>query len=234
MSNQEEFVVERGEGDDPGEQLQALVEARMQSIVEQAAATPREELAEPLLWWEIFAIGPYQFGADFVPPADLLDQPLLPHRIIQVGETASIFTVVILNPFFPDPSLSACDIITGFNAKIELTYVTSNTQTMTPVPDLSVSRCIPTRRTGNDFVDCVYVDRFDFRVRDPACLYETNICARICNCDDAPIQPFAAFVRWILDLDFDLIFGSEGWEFDRPIRFMASDFETGCAACEDV
>jgi hypothetical protein len=164
-----------------------------------------------------------------VPPADLLDQPLLPHRIIQVGETASIFTVVFLNPLFPQAALSACDIITGFNAKIELNYFTSNTQTMQPVRDLSVSRCIRTVRNV-----CFYVDQFDFTPRDPACLYETNICARICNCDDTPIRPFGAFVRWVFDLDFDLFFGSEGLEFDRPIRYMVSDFASPCPACETV
>ncbi len=227
----DDIVVERGEGGITGEDLQALVEARMQGIMDEGATAPREELAEPLYWWEVFAIGPFQTGAGVVAPglADLVDQPLLPHRIIQPGETASIFTVVFLNPVFPDPSLSACDIITAFNAKIELNYFTSNLQTMTAVPDLSASRCIRTDRNV-----CWYVDRFDFTPRDPACLYETNICARIVNCDDLPtgVQPFAAFVRWVVDLDFDLFFGSEGLEFDRPIRFMVSDFRSRSAACE--
>jgi len=223
----EDIVVERGEGGMTGEDLKALVEARVQGFVEQAAATPREELAEPLFWWDIFAIGPFQAGAGLVPPSDLLDQPLLPHRIIQVGETASIATVVFLHPFFPDPSLSACDIITGFNAKIELNYFTHNTQTMTPVSNLSRTACIHTVRN-----QCVYVDVFEFAPRTPACLYEMNICARVCSCDNTPIQPFGGFVRWVRDLDFDLFFGSEGWEFDRPIRFMVSDFASPCLACE--
>ena len=225
----EEVVVERGEGGKTvGQDMKAMVEARIQSILEQGRETPREELAEPLNWWEIYAIGPFQFGATTVPPADLLSHPLLPHRIIQVGEPASIFTVVFLNPFFPQAALSACDIITGFNAKIELNYFTSNTQTMQPVRDLSASRCIYTQRNV-----CYYVDQFDFTPRDPACLYETNICARICNCNNTPtpIQPFGAFVRWVIDLDYDLFFGSEVYEFDRPIRFMVSDFNSPCAAC---
>jgi hypothetical protein len=223
----EEVVVPRGDGGVTGEDIQALLEARLQGILEQAATSPREELAEPLFWWEVFAIGPIQPGALTVPPADLVDQPLLPHRIIQVGETASIFTVVFVNPYFPHPSLSACDIMTGFNAKIELNYVTSNLQTMTPAPGLSGSSCVRLKRNV-----CVYVDRFDFTARTPACLYETNICARVCNCSNQPIQPFGAFVRWVFDLDFDLFFGSKTPGFDRPIRFMVSDLNSPCAACE--
>jgi hypothetical protein len=228
MSNQsEEQTISRGDGGTAAEEMQAAIEARVAGIMDEAATTARAELAEPLFWWEVFAIGPFQAGAQQAPPADLLDQPLLPHRIIQVGEQASIFTVVFLNPLFPAAALSACDIITGFNAKIELNYVTSNMQTMTAVPELSASRCIETTRNV-----CVYVDRFDFTPRDPACLYETNICARICNCDDYPIQPFAAFVRWVFDLDFDLFFGAQSPGFDRPIRFMVSDFESGCTSCD--
>jgi hypothetical protein len=222
-----EIVVDRGEDiSTASDGMKPLVEARVQSIVEQGRATARQELAEPLYWWEIFAIGPFQWGAQVVPPADLLDQPLLPHRILQVGETASIYTVVFLNPFFPQPALSACDIITAFTARIELNYFTSNTQTMQPVRDLSNSVCIETVRN-----QCFYVDEYRFTPQEPACLYETNICARLCNCDNLPIQPFGAFVRWVQDLDFDLFFGSPGLQFDQPIRYMVSDLTSGCASC---
>lgn len=221
----DELTFERGEGGSSGIDLRGVVEAKMQRIME----SPRPELAEPLFWWEVFAIGPFQEGAQVVAPGqgDLLDQPLLPHRIIQVGESAKIFTVVVLNPDFPDPSLSACDIVTGFGAKIELNYFTSDTQRMVSVPALSATKTIQTVRNV-----CFYVDEFEFTPQEPACLYETNICARICNCKDAPIQPFGAFVRWIIDLDSDQIFGSEVLEFDRPVRYMVTDLESPCAPVE--
>jgi hypothetical protein len=224
---QKELVVERGDSPPTvGQEMKPLIEAHLRSIVEQGQHTPRQELAEPLFWWDVFAIGPFQFGAGTVPPSDLLDQPLVPHRIIQAGETAAIYTVVFLNPLFPQAALSACDIITAFNARIELNYFTSNVQTMQPARDLSASRCFRTQRNL-----CYYVDVFEFTPQVPACLYETNICARICDCDQLPVQPFGGFVRWVWDLDFDLFFGSEGLEFDRPIRYMVSDFTSRCENC---
>jgi hypothetical protein len=223
MSNPtKEATFSRGESSTGKLDLRGVVEQKMQRIMDEA----RPELAEPRFWWEVFAIGPFQAGALDVPPADLVDQPLLPHRIIQVGESATIFTVVLLNPIFPDPSLSACDIITGFDARIELNYFTANTQTMQPVTALSASKCLRTVRNV-----CFYVDEFTFTPRDPACLYETNICARLCNCERLPIQPFGAFVRWIADLDADLIFGSPGLEFNNPVRYMVTDLTSECQNC---
>ncbi|MCA9964198.1 MAG: hypothetical protein KC423_08145 [Anaerolineales bacterium] len=224
MPNDTELMVVRDD-EVKGGWTQA-VEKRMAQIMEQAKSAPAAKLAEPLLWWEVFAIGPFQAGANTVPPADLGDQPLLPHRIIQAGEEATILTVVFLNPNFPRATLSACDIITRFGAQIELNYITSNMQTMQPAPELSKSFCLETKLN-----QCWYVHEYTFTPTEPACLYETNICARICNCDDIPIQPFGAFVRWVFDLDFDLFFGSPSLEFNRPIRFMVSDFQKGCQTC---
>jgi hypothetical protein len=216
----EELEFPRGEGamgEVTVDDLTAFWEARLQGLYEQAMATPREELAEPLYWWEVFGLGPYQPGATTIPPADFFDQPLLPNRIIQVGEEAVIYALVFLNPSFPSPP--ACSILTNFGAKIELNYWTCNTQTCTPAPLLHARHVIELEKG-----QCWYLDELRFTAQEAACLYETNICARVLNCGDVPVQPFAAFVRWVYDPDSDLFFGSEEWEFDRPIRFMVSEF----------
>ena len=221
MAKKEEVVVEVGEGamgEVTVDDLTAFWEARLQGLYEKAMATERAELAEPLYWWEIFGLGPFQPGAATIPPADFFDHPLLPNRIIQVGEEAVIYALVYLNPSFPSPS--ACSILTNFGAKIELNYRTVNTQKCVVGPAaLNVTHVI-------DLVQgqCWYLDELRFTAEEAACLLETNICARVLNCKDAPVRPFAAFVRWVYDPDFDLFFGSEVFEFDRPIRYMVSDF----------
>jgi hypothetical protein len=201
----EEFVVERGEGDDPGEAQQAQLDARMEGALEKAATL---ELAGPQDYWNIWAVGPYQ------------DYGLQPNRIIQLGEPAWIYTYVYLNPVYPRPypGQNACDQITGFGAKIELNYFTSNTQLMQPVADLNHVYCIQTK-----LGQCYYRHKWVFTPTQAACIYETNICARICNCDLQPVPQYAGFVRWVYDLDVDYLFPPTGWGFDRPIRYMVSD-----------
>lgn len=207
-------------GEETAEDMKAFWEARLKSLYEKAMATPREELAEPLFWWEIYGAGPFQTGAGTIPPGTFTDQPLLPNRIIQVGEEATIVAIVIVNPFFPSSGPSACDILTNFGAKVELNYRTCNTETCSVGPGyLNVAHTIELE-PGT----CFYVDTLTFTADKAACLYETNICARVFNCRDQPVQPFAAFVRWVYDPDIDLFFGSEVFEFDRPIRFMVCDF----------
>lgn len=216
----EEIVFERGEGDEPGNDQQAQLGAQLESLFERVSASPKvegamaaPELAGPVRFWDVFAIGPYQNPA------------LQPSRVIEVGESATILTVVYLNPFFPSsaPGQNACDIITGFGAKIELNYITSNMQTMTPVPALSYSYCIPTTPG-----QCWYYHYWTFSPQEKACIYQTNICCRICNCNNYYVRQYSGFARWIADLDYDLIFGSPGLTFDQPIRFMVSDYKERC------
>lgn len=209
----EEFVVENDDGEDTGEKQQAQLDAQLEGLFEQAQAAP--ELAGPPRFWDVFAIGPYQVSA------------LQPSRVIDVDESATILTVVYLNPNVPspDPGQNACDIITGFGAKIELSYVTSNMQTMQPVPSLSDIDCIETVPG-----QCWYRHYWRFRPREQACIYQTNICVRICNCNYDYVRQYSGFARWVANLDFDLIFGAPVWLFDHPIRFMVSDYEDECCS----
>ena len=200
------------------EQLQVVLDQEEEALVARFVATPREaleemyapELGAPVDYWDVIARGPFQQPA------------LAPGRIIQVGEEAAIRVMVILNPNFP-AGQSACDTITGFGAFIELNMFTANMQTMTPEPSLTESVCIPT--TLNQ---CRYRHTFRIRPQIAACLYETNICARICNCNHQYVPQYSAFVRWVRNLDFDLIFGAPRRTFDHPIRYMVADLKGKC------
>jgi hypothetical protein len=111
--------------------------------------------------------------------------------------------------------------VAGFGGKIQLNYHTSNTQTMTAT-SLTRSVCIPAV-TGQR----VYVDVWKFEPTEAACLYETNICARICNCNNKTVPGYAAFVRHVYDFDPDH-WRPAGWLFDHPVRFMVADPEVEC------
>lgn len=217
----DEMEVSRGGENNGG--MKATIEAQMQSLYEEAASTPQEELAEPLNWWEIWALGPFQSGAVSIPPAGLGVQPQVPHRIVQVGEQASLYTIVYLNPFWPPTGPSACEILTSFGAYVRLSYRTCNTAICDPGGPPELNRDYEIELNPNQ---CWYVHEVEFTPREAACLLETNVCAVVLNCREPrqPVRPFAAFVRWVYNLDTDLFFGAERWGFDRPIRFMVSDF----------
>jgi hypothetical protein len=212
MPAKQTVVVER-EPEDPSADLQAHVEARFQAAMDEA----RPELAEapfPFLFdWEVVAWGPWQLPFD--PARD-------PGRIIFVGQDATVATAVILNP-------AMAQNVAGFGADIQLSYWTSNTQTMQPVPALSRSSCLEVY--ANQYV---YWDYFTFRPSDAACLYEMNICARICNCEHVTVPGYAAFVRHVFDFDPEHLglvpSPTPGWQFDRPIRFMVADDSVTCCA----
>jgi hypothetical protein len=207
----EDMVINQGNVGGNTESMEASLDARVEAVMEQAGAAP--ELAGPPMFWDIVAFGPYQVPS------------LMPGRLIDVGEQAMISVLVYLNPNVPNPApgQNACDIITGFGGKIELSFVTSNTQTMQPVPELSHTHCIYTT-PGT----CWYRYYWYFTPRNPACLYETNICARICNCNNYYVRQYSGFARWTANLDYDLIFGGRRWQFDHPIRYMVSDPKDKC------
>jgi len=193
----EELKVSRG-GDDPRATLKAQVEAQFAAALEQAAL----ELAEAppgMGQWEVYARGPWQAPGQ------------MPGRIIELGQTAYIATVVWLDP------VMLANIV-GFEGKIELRYHTSNTQTMRPVDAMDFACVIsPTANTN------YYVTVWEFKPTEAGCVLETNICARICNCKNHTVPGYAAFVRWVRDFDVDSLFPPRPWAFDRPIRYMVYD-----------
>jgi hypothetical protein len=222
MSNDE--VTVRGEEADPGEELVAHVEAQFAAALE--AKTSQLELTQAPFpnAWEVFAWGPWQYP---------FDPYFNPGRIIFTGEVAYIAVAVWMNPYM-------CPDIVNHHDKIELSFWTSNTQTMQPVnvPGLSGTICIPTHHNK-----CWYVRYMRFRPTEEACLYETNICARICNCKGHTLPRYAGFVRHVYDYDPEKLWPAypvgppgpaappsptPGWGFDRPIRFMVADPHRRC------
>jgi hypothetical protein len=235
MSN-EELQVSRGEGDDPAETLKAQVEAEIRAAADRVSA----ELAEapPPFDWEVYALGPWQ-GPPAPPPGPLPPGVILPPlaatgpapgRIIEVNETAYIVTLIWLN------ALTDANI-TAFGGKIQLNYFTSNTQTMQPVVAMDYSCCLdPGALAGVPFVGgFFYVTVYEFEPTEAACILETNICARLCNCDDEVVPGYAAFVRWISNLDPEQFLSPvTGFQFDRPIRYLVydNDDDTNCDCSE--
>ncbi len=219
--SKKEFKVSRrgGEGDSPVATLKAQVEAEIAAAIEQATV----ELAEAPVPsdWEIWAVGPWQ------------DPGLAPSRIIALGEKAYIVTIVFMNPFMEAN-------VTGFRGKIQLNYFTSNMQTMKPVGGMDYSCCI---ETGDpDLIipglGVFYVRIWEFEPTQAACILSTNICARVCNCDDEVVPGYAAFCRWIANLDFDAFFPPLAYQvavFDHPVRFLVydNDDDTNCECLED-
>ncbi len=203
----EEFEVSRGATESPADILKAKVEAQFKAALDQAAL----ELTQAPVpdQWEVYAWGPWQLP--FNPTVD-------PGRIIFLGQTAYIATAVWMNP-------QMCADVTGFEAKIELSYYTSNTQTMKPVPAMEHSCCIYTT-----YNQCFYVTIWEFEPTEAACILETNICARICNCENHPVPGYAGFVRHVFDFDPSKLFPppSPGWGFDRPIRYLVADPDAEC------
>jgi hypothetical protein len=205
----EELKVSRG-SEDPREALKARLEAEVEAALEQVSPELTQAPQDTgLRLWEVFARGPYQYPFD--PWVD-------PGRIIFLGEEAYIDVVVWLNP-------RVCADLSAFNAKIELSFWTANTQTMEPVPEMDYSCCIFVERGR-----CHYETVWKFKPTEAACVLETNICARVCNCDNSVVPGYAGFVRHVYDYDPSKWFfpPPPGWGFDRPIRYMVADPKYRC------
>ena len=200
-----DFVVGKREGDSLHEFLKAQVEAKIAASLEQATVElTQAPLPTGTKLWEIYAWGPWQSP---LPP------DLDPGRIIFLGEKAYIAVAVWMNT-------AMCTELADFKAKIELNFFTSNTQTMRPVPAMDHSCCIFVKRDR-----CFYVTIYEFEPTEAACVLETNICARVCTCDNTAVRGYAGFVRHVYDFDPSKLFASPspGWGFDRPIRYMVAD-----------
>lgn len=206
----EERTMSRGEANEGREALQDALVARFTAALE---GTESLELAQARMGfgqWNVYAFGPWQ------PPRQQ------PSRIIEVGDWALIHTVVVMDNVM-------CPNVTGFGAKIQLKYFTSNMQTMSAVPDLTRNRCIQT-----NYMQCYYHDFWWFRPTQAACLYETNICARICRCDGTGVPEYGGFVRWVYDYDPEILVPGPDVpagalrRFDHPIRFAVFDPRDPC------
>jgi hypothetical protein len=204
------------------EDVKARVEAELRAALEQARTMQRIQVADPLYWWEIYAFV-IQPGAQLVPPASFFDSPLLPHKVIRVGQKAYIVSVIILNPFgLPqDPNIVPCDFLSTFSLPYEIDYHTCNATECKKGPANQNARHSGHLVPGQ----CFYVDVLEFTAQEEGCIFETNVCARILGCDNGNRQqqlapPFAGFARTTINLDPELFFPSPLLEFDNPLRYM--------------
>ena len=198
------------------EDVKAKAEAELQAALDAARAMPRDQLAEPLYWWEIYALGPVQFGP-LVPPGTFLDRDLQPGRIIRLGESAFLVSVLLLNPFpLPqDPGIIPCDFLTPFQLPYRIEYHTINVDNLTSLGTVVHEGYLYPGQ-------CYYVDVLEITPSDPGCIFETNICARILDCHKSTpsASPFAGFARSIINLDPELFLPTTFLEFDNPVRYM--------------
>ena len=213
----EELEVSRGE-EELREEIDAQTEAKFESILEQIELEAEAELGQAPPHqgaWNIWAFGPLQFPSQ------------QPSRVMMVGEWARLHTVVWMDPIIMGPNIVA------HADKIELEYFTSNMQAMAPAgAELNRHICIDTQASVVKRPSGYYFHNYWwFRPRAAACLYEMNICARICNCQNQPVREYEAFVRYVWDYDAELIrplvgppqSHPAGWSFDSPIRFAVFD-----------
>jgi len=206
---------------DPGEALKAHIEAQMSEAVKALESDLELTEALPPDLWEVFAWGPYQYRNGVFNPF------LNPGRIIFTDEDAYIGVAVWMNPHM-------CRVITDHQDKIILNFYTSDMQRMEPAAgDLTHHCCITTEQDGR----CYYTTYWKFKPELAACLYETNICARICNCNNNTLQDYAGFVRQVYDFDPEKLWRmspqTPGWQFDRPIRYMVANRQEDCDCAEE-
>lgn len=194
--------------------IQAELEARVKSALDEAMARAAPEIAEPAGWWNLYAIGPIQPIA--------VNGPLLPHQVIKVGETAFVGTILFLNPFLlVAPGMSAAQVLANFALPYEVRYQTGNvTSWSIGQADMNVVHLhnAPGLVPGT----FAYVDVLAFTGLTPG-LYEMNISARILGAAPPFVNApqFAGYARAVGDIDPDLfISGPPGLQFDVPIRFQ--------------
>lgn len=199
------------------EQVGKQAKARLESMLQ----APKAQLTETPWWaggdyWEVYALGPDQ-GGFMSPPGKS------PGRVIFLGDTAYIITVLWLNP-------NMAAHLAGMGACVNLSYHTANTQTMMPVSALDHSCSIDPAKP--DYADpdygSFYIAVWEFTPEETGCLFETNICATVCNCRGQVAPGYAGFVRWVVDFDYDEFFGSQGVEFNNPIRYLVADKNATC------
>ncbi|MCP4967756.1 MAG: hypothetical protein GY926_21295 [bacterium] len=221
MSDEENITGQRVP-ENPHEAVQAQFEARVQAVMDGAerqraeAAGAAIELAEaPFLQeWEVLAWGPWQGAAND------------PKGIVFTGESVWICVGVFL-------SVEMAATVGGFGGKISLNYFTSDTQQMKVAAGLSGNECIEV-----DANTTVYFSWLKLDPTEAACLLETNICARICNCRNETHPDYAGYVRHVYDYDPENLGltapwgpvspSSPGWQFGHPIRFMVADPKAPC------
>jgi hypothetical protein len=178
-------------------EMMQLVEEWMQGQVDRALAQANAEMAEPFPWWDVYAVGPFQALGTF-------PGPLAPHQVIKLGQSATIFTVVYLNPItnvIAAPPTTARDFLTSFGTiPYSVTVSTGNKSLwqLAPGAGLNASQSGLLAPFGQTF----FVNAFSF-TPTTAGLHEMSISARIGNPGSA--APFGGQATWVVDPDTDIL-----------------------------
>jgi len=192
--------------DDADQQIVARAQAALDRYLLEPEAV-QAEIAEVRDWWDVAAYGPVQL----VQPGG----PLLPHRVIKVGEDALVYAIIVLNPNQQLPTgTNAADVLANFSLPYQVQFQTGNLTTWSLAPpDMQA-----TRRGNFQPRQSVYVERIRFTGRQ-AGLYEMNISARILGAT-APFQSapqFAGYATTVIGLDAPDLFGTRP---SGPLRFQ--------------
>jgi hypothetical protein len=181
------------------------IATRVQAALDQQALSP--EIAEVRNWWDVAAFGPVQLIAP--------GGPLLPHRVVKVGEEVLVYAIILLNPAQSLPiGTNAADVLSNFALPYEVQFQTGNLTTWTLAPAnmqaVETGNLVP----GQQF----YVERIRFTARQPG-LYEMNITARLLGAtppyQNAP--QFAGYATTVFGLDGPDLFGTTP---SGPLRFQ--------------
>lgn len=199
------------------EQITALVEQRVRAAIEEGSRRVSPEAAEALGVWNLYAYGPIQAPAP--------GGPLLPHRIIKVGETFYIATVVWFNSLPAGGFANPCSMITNLGCEIVLDYCAGDLCRWAQAPAAYRPASVRIPLVPDQ---CWYVDVQRFTAAPGTeGLYEMNIMGRVTGCAPGAKPPLAGFVTAVYNLDADTFYpaggppGSPaGWRYDTPIRFQ--------------
>jgi hypothetical protein len=216
------------------EQVKAIVEARVKAAIDEGSKRVTPQIAQPQNWWNIWAMGPFQVTGP--------GSPLLPHKVIRIGETFYVATVIWLNPTLVLPGgMTPCQVISGLGCICDLDYCTIDMCNLKSVTAFSPKDIKVQLVSGT----CYYVNVQQFTAVSgtESCIYEMNICAGILGCQNLPTA-LAGFVTEVYDFDADVFYPpapplpppvppmpmpvpptpypgtAAGWRFNQPIRFQ--------------
>lgn len=198
------------------EQVTAMVVQKVQAAADKAASTPVTQIAEPYGWWDLWSYGPFQVTR--------VGGPLLPHKVIKVGEPFYVATVLWINPnaILKDnvygSQVYASELITNMACDFRVQYCTADMCRVTRSAQFSRDAVKVKIAAGQNFY--VDVQKFDAVTGTESCVYEMNICARITGCNEDAKPPLAGFATAVYDFDADLILGKRPGLRESPLRFQ--------------
>lgn len=199
--------------DDVAMEVEAQVLSEVQTAYERHLSQLTTEAAAPHSWWDLYLIGPFQFGASPLPPQQIGGGPLLPHRVIRSGETFYFASVLFLNPNYPS-GISAHNLLSNMACPYEINYYSGSLQAWSPAP-------YNTQVNGSFGVGQgpFHVNVVAFQAQKPD-LIEMNVTARIMNCNNTPLPYFGGFATAIYQFDSGIFGPAEGFDFNIGARFL--------------